>query len=241
MSNRQNWQKQNATEQYFHRKFTIISIIYGSLNQQSIVPQPFRCIKSLIDKRIHMVQTDTELIEQSKAGDYSAFEQLIFRYDKDVINIASRYTRCADDAKDIYQETFIRVFKGLSKFQQQSEFSTWIFRIATNVCLTHREKKKRISHVSMDDEDDDETTVVHAVSDVETDSQTYGNEISLRIEDALQDLSPKQKLVFTLRHYQDYKIKDIAIMMSCAEGTVKKYLFEATQKMRIQLKDLYEE
>jgi RNA polymerase sigma-70 factor (ECF subfamily) len=66
----------------------------------------------------------------------------------------------------------------------------------------------------------------------------YGNEISDRIESALQALSPRQKLVFTLRHYQDYKLKDIAVMMNCAEGTVKKYLFEATQKMRIQLQDL---
>ncbi len=187
-----------------------------------------------------MAHTDTELIEQSKAGNYSAFEQLIFRYDKDVLNIASRYTRSADDAKDIYQETFIRVFKGLSKFQHQSEFSTWIFRIATNVCLTHREKKNRISHVSLDDDTDDETTVAYAVSDDQTDAQTFGNEISSRIEDALHDLSPKQKLVFTLRHYQDYKLKDIAVMMDCAEGTVKKYLFEATQKMRIRLQDLYD-
>lgn len=186
-----------------------------------------------------MAQTDTELIEQSKAGNFSAFEQLIFRYDKDVLTIASRYTQSADDAKDIYQETFIRVFKGLQKFQQQSEFSTWIFRIATNVCLTHRERKKRNSHISLDD-NDDETTVAYAVSDVETDSQTYGNEISQRIEMALQELSPKQKLVFTLRHYQDYKLKDIAVMMNCAEGTVKKYLFEATQKMRTHLQDLYE-
>ncbi|MDP1676871.1 MAG: RNA polymerase sigma factor [Bacteroidota bacterium] len=187
-----------------------------------------------------MAHTDTELIEQSKAGNFSAFEQLIFRYDKDVLNIASRYTRSADDAKDIYQETFIRVFKGLPKFQQQSGFSTWIFRIATNVCLTHREKKKRTSHVSLDDENDDETTVAYAISDSKADSQMYGNEISSRIEDALQDLSPKQKLVFTLRHYQDYKLKDIAVMMNCAEGTVKKYLFEATQKMRMHLKDLYD-
>lgn len=187
-----------------------------------------------------MAQTETELIEQSKAGNFSAFEQLIFRYDKDVLNIASRYTRSSDDAKDIYQETFIRIFKGIQKFQHQSEFSTWVFRIATNVCLTHHEKKKRTTHVSLDDDNDDEATGVYAISDSETDSQTYGNEISRRIEDALQELSPKQKIVFTLRHYQDYKLKDIAVMMDCAEGTVKKYLFEATQKMRIHLKDLYE-
>ncbi len=187
-----------------------------------------------------MALTDKELIEQSKAGNFTAFEQLVFRYDQDVLNIASRYTRSAEDAKDIYQETFIRVFKGLPKFQQKSELSTWVFRIATNVCLTHREKKKRTATVSLDDENEDDAAGAYAVSDHKTDSQTHGNEISGRIESALQELSPQQKLVFTLRHYQDYKLKDIAVMMDCAEGTVKKYLFEATKRMRTRLQDLYE-
>jgi len=188
-----------------------------------------------------MAQTDEELIEQSKAGSGVAFEQLIFRYDQEVLNIAARFTQSSDDAKDIYQETFIRVFKGLPKFQQKSEFSTWLFRIATNVCLTHKEKRKRAATVSMDDDDENESAGEYAVSDNQTDSQLYGNEISNRIESALRELSPQQKLVFTLRHYQDYKLKEIAVMMNCAEGTVKKYLFDATQKMRTHLHDLYKQ
>lgn len=187
-----------------------------------------------------MALTDTELIEQSKAGDVSAFEQLIFRYDKDVLSIAARFTQSSDDAKDIYQETFIRVFKGLPKFQFKSEFATWLFRIATNVCLTHKEKKKRSVHISLDANEDDENVREYAVSSDTTDALAQGGEISSKIDEALRSLSPQQRLVFTLRHYQDYKLKDIAVMMKCAEGTVKKYLFEATQKMRIHLKDMYE-
>lgn len=187
-----------------------------------------------------MAPTDTELIEQSKAGNMAAFEQLIFRYDKEVLNIAARFTQSSDDAKDIYQETFIRIFKGLPKFQQKSEFGTWLFRIATNVCLTHKEKKKKTDHVSLDEESDGDAKTEYAVSDESADSLAHGGEISQRIDEALKSLSPQQRLVFTLRHYQEYKIKDIAVMMSCAEGTVKKYLFEATQKMRTQLKNVYE-
>jgi len=187
-----------------------------------------------------MAQTDEELIEQSIAGNAIAFEQLIYRYDQDVLTIAARFTRSSDDAKDIYQETFIRVFKGLPKFQQKSEFSTWLFRIATNVCLTHKEKTKRTATVSIE-EDNNESMREYAVSDHETDALLHGNEISDRIEIALQELSPQQKLVFTLRHYQDYKLKEIAAMMNCAEGTVKKYLFEATVKMRTHLHDLYKQ
>jgi RNA polymerase sigma-70 factor (ECF subfamily) len=190
-------------------------------------------------KRSHMTQTDTELIVRSKAGDSSAFEQLIFRYDRDVLNIASRYTQNADDAKDIYQESFIRVYKGLGKFEQKSEFTTWLYRIVTNVCLTYKAKKRRASMSSLEEEGEEGFTE-QVVSDHRSDAQVHGNEISERIESALQLLSPQQRLVFTLRHYQEYKIREIAVMMDCAEGTVKKYLFEATQKMKNRLYDLYE-
>lgn len=185
-----------------------------------------------------MTISETELIEQSKIGDFWAFEQLIYRYDKEVLTIVARFTKNSDDAKDIYQETFIRVFKGLNTFQFKSEFSTWLYRIAMNVCLSHKEKKKRTATVSIDD-DGDETIEKYLVSSDQTDARIEGNEITDRIESALHSLSPKQKMVFTLRHYQDYKLKEIAAMMNCAEGTVKKYLFEATQKMRIHLHDLY--
>lgn len=192
-----------------------------------------------MNKHSHMEHTDAELIERSKAGDSSAFEQLVFRYDQDVLNIASRYTRSAHDAKDIYQESFIRVYKGIGTFEQKSEFTTWLYRIVTNVCLTYKAKKRRTAMTSLDDEDD-EVVKDQAVSDKRSDAGTYGNEITARIESALQHLSPQQRLVFTLRHYQEYKVREIAVMMNCAEGTVKKYLFEATQKMRIRLHDLYE-
>ena len=187
-----------------------------------------------------MALTDEELIERSISGNSTAFEQLIYRYDQTVINIAARYTQSADDAKDIYQETFIRVFRSLSKFQRKSEFSTWIYRIATNVCLTHKEKKMRNASVPIDGDDEEGLKKEHAVSEQRTDDRLHGNEITRRIDAALLDLSPQQRLVFTLRHYQDYKLKDIAVMMNCAEGTVKKYLFDATQKMRMRLHDLYE-
>jgi len=187
-----------------------------------------------------MTQTETDLITRTIAGDSTAFEQLIFRYDKDVLSIAARFTRNAEDAKDIYQETFIRVFKGLGNFRNKSEFSTWLFRIATNVCLTHTQKKKKGEMVPLSDEEDASNTAYFAVSDSKTDAQTQGNEITRRIDTALKNLSPRQKMVFTLRHYQDYKLKDIALLMNCTEGTVKKYLFEATNKMRTYLHDLYE-
>ncbi len=186
-----------------------------------------------------MTQTDDELIRRSQAGDPTAFEQLIFRYDRNVLAIAARFTQNSDDAKDIYQESLIRVYKGLAGFEHKSEFTTWLYRIVTNVCLTFKERKRRLNTVSLQEEKEEAFSEIPS-GGPGTDAGLHGEEIDRRIRSALQELSPKQRLVFTLRHYQEYKVKEIAVMMECAEGTVKKYLFEATQKMRDRLHDLYE-
>jgi RNA polymerase sigma-70 factor, ECF subfamily len=185
------------------------------------------------------------LIQQAQRGDIAAFEQLVYRYDKQVLSIAAGYVRTAEDAKDIYQEVLLKVYRGLPKFRGLSEFSTWLYRVTTNVCLTHRSKKKKHHHSSIDEEhdgDDGETHPMrHALRDesASADQQMLDSEISQSVQQALESLSPQQKMVFTLRHYQGYKLREIATIMDCAEGTVKKYLFNATRRMREQLKDLY--
>ena len=89
--------------------------------------------------------SDTELIRSAQRGDMDAFEELVYRHDKEVFSIAARYVNRAEDAKDIYQEVFLRVYRGLQKFRFQSEFSTWLYRITTNVCLTHRNHRKKMN------------------------------------------------------------------------------------------------
>jgi len=190
-----------------------------------------------------MAVNDTELIMQTQRGNMDAFEQLVQRYDKRVLTIAAGYVSCSDDAKDIYQEVFLRVYKGLPKFQYKSEFSTWLFRIATNVCLSHRKRGRRHSHTSLDQNVNDEDGQPHALKDTlsdntTTDQQAHNAEISMRVEQALKTLSPRQRMVFSLKHYDGYKLKEIAGMLKCSEGTVKKYLFEATARLRKQLKDI---
>jgi len=188
---------------------------------------------------------DRSLILSAKEGNVGAFEQLVQKYDRKVFSIASLYVQSSEDAKDIYQEVFVRVYKGLQKFEFRSEFSTWLYRITTNVCLTHRSKSKKHSHSSLDEShDDDEGHGAHlgdAIADEQSTDQAMVNaEISENVERAIESLSPRQKMVFTLRHYEGHKLKDIAVMMNCSEGTIKKYLFTATEKMRVQLKNLME-
>ncbi len=186
---------------------------------------------------------DTEVIKEARHGNRSAFDELVHRYDKQVLSIAARYVNQADDAKDIYQEVFMRVYRSLPGFQERSEFSTWLYRITTNVCLTHGSRRNKHAHRMQShnrDEGDTETHAEPGVSDSEADKHTLNSEISIRVADAMTVLSPQQKMVFTLKHYEGYKLREIAAMLACTEGTVKKHLFTATQRMRQQLRDLYE-
>jgi RNA polymerase sigma-70 factor (ECF subfamily) len=184
---------------------------------------------------------DLDLIQRAKLGDMGAFEQLVFRYDKQVLTIAARYVQSSEDAKDIYQEVFLRVFRSLPKFQLRSQFSTWLFRITTNVCLSHRTKRKRHIHTSLSQDSDDEHggTIADAITDKSaTDDQAEKTDTALHVARAVETLPPKQKMVFTMKYYDGYKIREIAQIMGLNEGTVKRYLFGATRKVRHSLKDL---
>lgn len=189
-----------------------------------------------------MVSNDTELILKAQQGDMLAFEQLVYRYDRRVLSIAATYVNSAEDAKDIYQEVFLRVYRGLGKFELRSEFSTWLYRITTNVCLSHRSRRKRHAHSSLDSASEGEEESHGALpfaSGVSSDQRAIETELSGHIEEALRTLAPREKLVFTLRHFEGYKLREIAGMLECSEGAVKKYLFTATRKMRKKLKAVY--
>ncbi len=192
-----------------------------------------------------MNQTDLELVRAVQQGDMTAFEHLVHRYDARVLNIASRFGNSREDAKDIYQEVFLRVFRNIEKFEGRSEFSTWLHRITTNVCLTFRSQKKKeyAQMANYTDGGDDHDPVEHSVPgprDSWPDRSLESGEIAGRVQNALAKLSPQQKLVFIMKHYEGYKLREIASMMKCAEGTVKRYLFSATQRLRFQLQDLHE-
>lgn len=192
-------------------------------------------------QKAYLTMEDAELVRKAQQGDILAFEQLVFRHDKKVLSIAARYVTSADDAKDIYQEVFLRVYRGLKRFRFKSEFSTWVYRIAVNVCLTNRSRRRRTLQtlLLLDDRNEEDSEAHGEIRDPARgpDLQAVNADLSSSIEKALDSLSPRQRLVFTLRHFEGYKLNEIAVMMSCMEGTVKRYLFMATRRMRDQLKD----
>lgn len=190
-----------------------------------------------------MDPSDNELISRAQHGEVIAFEQLVHRYDRNVLAIATRFTRSAEDAQDLYQEVFLRVYRGLAGFRFESQFSTWLYRVATNVCLSFQRRGRKVKQVSLD-ETFENSAPVHAVeataAEANPEKHYRNTEISTRVNDALSVLSEQQRMVFILKHYEGLKLSEIAEMMDCAEGTVKRYLFVATRKLRAQLKSVFE-
>lgn len=191
-----------------------------------------------------MTSQETELIIRAQNGNITAFEQLIYNYDKKVLSLALKYVRNEEDARDIYQDVFIRVFKGLKNFQFKSEFSTWLYRIVINVCLTYKTNIKKREFISIHPQDrEEDENMKHEfeiVDDKPAPDRVFdSSEISDHINQALESLPARQKMIFILKHYEGYKLKEIADILKCGEGTIKKYLFEAVRKMRIQLEELY--
>lgn len=192
------------------------------------------------------MQTDDDtLILQAQRGDEGAFEALLRRYDRIVLSLAMRYCGDSDTARDIYQEVFLRVHTALPRFRFECRFSTWLYRIAVNCCLSHR-GSRRSRDLSLEAEVLDQggpDGQVHRlpqalISPTNSMNRTLAREIRARLEQAFDLLSPQQRIVFTLRHFQGCKLKEIADCLNCAEGTVKKHLFSGTRRLREELREL---
>lgn len=188
------------------------------------------------------MSSDQELIERFKDGDETAFEELLQRYDKKVLATAYKYVRSKDLAKDIYQETFIRVYKGLHRFEYRSQFNTWLYRIVVNTCLSFAKKEQRHEYAPLSGDDDD--GFLNTLPDEASPDPSLSGidkERKVAIHAAVKKLPDQQRMVFVLRHYQGYKMKEIAAMMNIKEGTIKRYLFHAVQKLRADLGYLQKE
>lgn len=186
--------------------------------------------------------SDKELVSKAQEGETRAFEELVYRYDRTVLSIARSFTRDPHDAQDIYQDVFLRVYRALPGFRFESEFSTWLYRIVMNVCLSYKTRRSR-SFVDFDTyaeqtAEDSAEGVVSIVRPAAPDRSAQNAEMRGYIIDAIETLAPKEKLVFTLKHFEGYKIREIAEMMECGEGTVKRYLFTAVGKLRKKLRKL---
>jgi RNA polymerase sigma-70 factor, ECF subfamily len=184
---------------------------------------------------------DVSLIHRAQAGDRTAFDALVRAYDRDVLRLAVRVVG-PEEAPDLYQEAFLKVYRSLVRFRFQSTFSTWLYRVVMNVCLDYLRRQKRRMEVQSPPEDDAKVEFFQAVAEdratLDPERSARAKEINSRIQAAIEDLSPRERMVFELRHYEGLKLRAIGEMCGTTEETAKNCLFRATQKLRLALVDL---
>ncbi len=177
------------------------------------------------------------LLERAKSGDIIAFEELIGSYQKRVFNLALRIIGNYDDAADLAQEAFVRIYKAISSFKEQSSFSTWVYRITTNVCLDEIRKRKNRKVVYIDEDiqtDDGEMKRQVISSDPGPDEAAERSEIRRIVNDAINRLPEEQRVVITLRDLQGMSYEEIARILELPAGTVKSRINRA----RLALKNM---
>ncbi len=186
-------------------------------------------------------QTDV-LIRAAQGGDQEAFEQLVRMYDQSVLRLAMNLLRSPEDARDVYQEAFLRVYRNLHTFRFDCSFHTWLYRIVTNICLDQLRKRKVRKEESavvetadgpVDRMDSFEEESAHA----DPERSMWNQQLRRRIDDALGGLTPRERMVFELRHYQGMRLRSIGESLGTTEEAAKNCLFRATQKMRSVLGD----
>ncbi len=187
---------------------------------------------------------DRHLVQEAQAGRRDAFEELVRRYDRDVLRLALNLMKRTEDARDVYQEAFLKVYRNLHRFRFECSFYTWLYRIVTNVCLDHLRRRQA--------RPEDQAPELHPAKyedggtdfferqreyrpTLDPERHLVGKEIQARLAIAMERLSPRERIVFEMKHYQGLKLRAIGDALGTSEETVKNSLFRATRKLRSEL------
>ncbi|HMD31698.1 MAG TPA: sigma-70 family RNA polymerase sigma factor [Candidatus Acidoferrales bacterium] len=187
---------------------------------------------------------ENALVRSAQAGSREAFEELVRRYDQDVLRLALQITRRPEDAHDLYQEAFLKVYRNLDRFRFECNFYTWLYRVVTNVCLDHLRRRSsrpedqapESSNPSTSPADEDFfDRQAHPAPQSNPERALMGKELGHHISQALARLSARERMVFELKHFQGLRLRVIGEMLGTTEETVKNSLFRATRKLRMNL------
>ena len=180
-----------------------------------------------------MTDSETDLIRRAQADDTDAFCLLAERYTRRIYLLAFHYCRNAQDAEDLSQEAWLKAYRALRTFRYDSSFYTWLRRITINAFLNHQRSRTALVE-SID--------VGHESEARATSPETLYNKVLFEsVMSALSELTPSQRLVFLLRHYEGMTYEEIANAMNCSTGTVKKSVSRAIGKLRARLDAEHEE
>lgn len=200
--------------------------------------------------------TDNEAIQQVRSGDMDGLRVLYERHRGRIYQLGCRYLGDASEAEDLVQQVFIKAHDNAAKFRGEAQVSTWLYRIAVNAALERRRRRRTVGIEDVHPLGSDalaptanldaevrsgwghRPAMAGSNFDADPEVATERRSIQARVDEALEELSPTQRLAFVLRHWEGMSIREIAEVLGAAEGTVKSHLFRAVRTLRVELVDL---
>lgn len=183
--------------------------------------------------------SDLEIVRRVQNGDVAAFDQLVLKYRGRVYSVVYNLTSNREDAADLTQDAFIKSFQSINRFQGQSSFFTWLYRIAVNSTLTHLRKNRLRTFFSFEKINEDDkvsSEVIAALTDTTAaDHETFARELQEKLNEAMQKLSIRHRTVITLFEIDGLGHQEIAKIMNCSVGTVRSRLHYAKQLLQSEL------
>jgi RNA polymerase sigma-70 factor, ECF subfamily len=189
-----------------------------------------------------MEAADADVVARARDGDIEAFRALVERHSRGLFHLAYRMTGDEGDAEDVVQETFMKAYRTLHRFESRANFGTWLHRIASNCALDVIRARRRRGPLAgpRDAEDPDAGEAVDDLpaTDPAPDRLVYGAEVRGRVAAALGDLSPNERAAFVLRHFEQRSIEEIGGLLGLRENATKQSIFRAVRKLRRALRPL---
>ena len=197
--------------------------------------------------RAREAEEDRALITQAQGGDTAAFRQLVERHQRRAFAIALSLVRDENDARELVQDAFLRVFKGLNTFQGGSSFFTWLYRIITNLSIDlirkpgHKNSDLDESRLEVEEDQEALFPFISRVDGADPVDMVRRREIAIRLQQALEALPPYHRGVIVMREIEGLSYEEMAQAMGVSKGTIMSRLFHARQKLQRALADCYEE
>ena len=180
-----------------------------------------------------MNKSDIDLINETVSGNLQSYDTLMIRYQEFVHTIAYNFGKTNENALDITQDVFLKVYKKLNTFKENSTFKTWIGKVAYNESVNWSKKNKKFLY---QDDTDDKKNELHF--DCNPEDQMLVNENKALLLRCLFELNTKYRLAVVLRYFENMSTKEIAVSLNCSEGVVKNMLFRSIQKLKTTLPSL---
>lgn len=187
-----------------------------------------------------MTRTDVQLMLEVKRGDASSFELLLRKYRTPLVNFLHRMVRDVATAEDLAQEVFLRIYKARGKYLPSARFTTWLFRIATNLALNSiRDNRHRQADISLDEPPAEGSSPLELpAKEIAADLRLIERHRAALIRRAVESLPEKQRVAVLLHKYEEMDYAQIANILECSESALKSLLFRAYETLRVQLAPL---